>query len=253
MRRILGFILLLSHFSLSAMQINTYLKFDSPQLTDQVRQFNTYLEKQGVFARYHVKPFLEQHPLHITLYMTEYPADQIEAIRQRVAELARENPAPTMKTGSIVLGGGNYVMLDIAHQPEKAGNSALQNLSDHLVLQLQPLRDLNASMPSWAANMPVKAKAFRIYGSPSVFFEYEPHFSLIAKKFSNNQEEKRFRLEMEKWIQSYSFPAIPLQATAIAIGKVNSFGQITEELASYPFAASSLFARGLSPKTPGQA
>ncbi|WP_174905294.1 hypothetical protein [Legionella gratiana] len=78
--------------------------------------------------------------------------------------------------------------------------------------------------------MPEKRKAFLRYGSPNVFFEYSPHFTLMAKHFRNPSQAKQFQNEMSQLIQSYNFPKILTQSSVIAMGYVDSFGQITQEI-----------------------
>ncbi|WP_298626968.1 2'-5' RNA ligase family protein [uncultured Legionella sp.] len=223
---------------LYAKDINVYLRFDEPILYKSIKQFNDYLENKGIFSRYHLKPFLEHHPLHITLYLASYHESQLDKIKLRVAHMAEQSQRIEAKTTQIYLTLGNYVMLDLdMNSPHSDATRMLQKLSDVLTIQLSELRDFNAKIPDWAETIPVKKRAFLRYGSPNVFFEFSPHFTLMAKNFEDKEEERRFQKEMSQLIQDYDFPNLMVESASIGIGYVDNFGQVTEELCSYPLRA----------------
>lgn len=229
--------LLLSLFSAIsyAKEINVYLKFNDPALARVVSQFNNYLETKGIFNKYQLRPFLDKHPLHLTLFLASYPDDRLGDLKQAVAALARRWGPIKLKTTTIFLTKSNYVMLDIDNNRQANGqNSLLQQLSDETVMRLSGLRDLNAAIPLWAESIPEKRRAFTIYGSPNVFFEYNPHFSLMAAVWRDPLQAISFQKEITQLIDSYPFPKLRTGSMAIALGYVDSFGQITEELASFP-------------------
>ncbi|EEZ97021.1 conserved hypothetical protein [Legionella longbeachae D-4968] len=122
-------------------------------------------------------------------------------------------------------------MLDVDNSNQANGhNPELQRLSDQITMELTELRNFKAPTPGWTTSMPDKRKAFLRYGSPNVFFEYNPHFTLMAKHFIDPIQAKQFQQEMSQLIQSYKFPKILSQSSVIAIGYVDSFGQITQEI-----------------------
>lgn len=238
MRFILSLPLLICSFTLHASeQINVYLKFNNPRLTQEVQQFNSYLKTHNIFSKYDIKPFLEKHPLHITLYLADYEPNSLEKIKNAVAHLAKEPAAITIHLHNIYITPSHYVMLGINPSLTEEPYSALQQLSDKTVISLASLRDSNAAIPAWAEIIPTKKKAFATYGSPNVFFEYDPHFTLMAKEFTNPDTARAFQHEMQTLIEKYRIHQVKITATDIGIGYVNPFGQITKEIASYPVAS----------------
>lgn len=215
-------------------QINVYLKFGNHKLAQEIQQFNAYLDNHGVFSKYDVRPFLENHPLHITLYLADYNNVSIEKLKTMTRHLARKARPITLELNKIYATSGSYVMLSIKPvNTRDVPYSALQELSDKTVINLAPLRDPDATIPVWAANLPEKIRAFRQYGSPGVFFEYEPHFTLMAKNFAKPETAMEFQQDMQTLIGEYHFPQFTIDATEIAVGYVDEYGQIIEEIASY--------------------
>jgi hypothetical protein len=125
-------------------------------------------------------------------------------------------------------------MLDVDMSKQPNGeNHPLQQLSDEVIMKLSHLRDFNAPIPIWAESIPEKKKAFNFYGSPNVFFEFSPHFSLLAKNFSTLEEQINFQKEMKQLVQEYNFKAISTEAAVIGIGYSDDFGQVIEEIEQY--------------------
>jgi hypothetical protein len=217
-----------------AKQINIYLKMDDPVLSQAVTAFNTYLEEHSIFNKYQIRPFLDDYPLHITLYLAAFTDDNLPMVKKRVAHIAKNWAPIALKTSNIYITKGNYVMLDVDNNQTNGKNPPLQQLSDTIALKLNLFRNSEAKIPDWVQAVPEKRKAFERYGSPNVFFEYSPHFSLMAKAFTDQTQEQQFQTEMTELIAHYSFSEIQTKSYAIGIGYVNNFGQITEEIASYP-------------------
>lgn len=227
-------ILFIIPLCLFAKDINVYLRFDDPSLLQTVKQFNDYLESKSILSRYQIEPFLGNHPMHISLYLTSYPEKNLVKLKQRVEAIARKWPAVGFKITNVFLTAGNYVMLDLDMAKQEDGqNHLLQQLSDTVTARLTNLRDFNAKIPDWAESIPEKKKAFMRYGSPNVFFEFSPHFSLMAKNFRDPVEQRAFQKEMNQLIEEYDFPEMNTSSAVIGIGYVNSFGQVTEEIAAY--------------------
>lgn len=217
-----------------AAAINVYLKFNDATLTQEITNLNQYLEEQGIFSRYQFEPFLAHHPLHITLYLTAYPADQLERIKAQVMNLVKYAHAVTIKTAALNLSVDSYLMLDVNNSRTDSGkNNELQQMSDEFSLRLSQIRDFQEKIPDWANAIPEKKKAFELYGSPNVFFEYNPHFTIFAKNFSDPSTQKAFQAEMTTLLSQYTLPEIEVSANEIGIGYVDDFGQITEEIASF--------------------
>jgi hypothetical protein len=217
-----------------AKSINVYLQFEDPALSHSIQAFNDYLENNGIFSRYQLEPFLKHYPLHITLFLATYPETHIEAINQRIRALAQHWDPISINTTQLFVTAGNYVMLDVdnANLPD-GQNPALQQLSDAITLKLTGLRDFNAKIPDWAESIPEKRKAFMRYGSPGVFVEYSPHFTLMTKNFNDPAQAKQFQKEMNHLIKTWSFSSVSTTSAVIAIGYVDEFGQITKEIARF--------------------
>src|SRR5207245_1990032 len=97
---------------------------------------------------------------------------------KHIAQIAKSWKPIKLKTTSIFLTPGGFVMLGIDMTKQSSGqNHRIQQLSDKLISQLSKLRDFKASIPAWAESIPAKRKAFISYGSPNVFFEFDPHLS----------------------------------------------------------------------------
>ncbi|WP_352339710.1 hypothetical protein, partial [Psychrobacter sp. 16-MNA-CIBAN-0192] len=60
----------------------------------------------------------------------------------------------------------------------------LQRLSDEITLAIEPLRERNVTVPTWVKNYPNKLTAFKRYGSPNVFQNFQPHLTLLANEKS---------------------------------------------------------------------
>ncbi|KGP62718.1 hypothetical protein EP47_13510 [Legionella norrlandica] len=217
-----------------AKEINVYLLFEEPGLHQSVKEFNSYLEKNDILKRYQIEPFLEHHPLHITLFLADYSEPSIEELKHRVSLIAKHWHPIAIKTTNLLITAGNYVMLDVDNSKQHNGlNSELQRMSDDVTMRLTELRNFGAKIPDWAESIPEKKKAFIHYGSPNVFFEYSPHFSLMAKNFSDPSQSQEFHKELSELIQTYYFPKMQSKSHIIAMGYVDSYGQITQEIARF--------------------
>ncbi len=217
-----------------AKEVNVYLLFEETGLYQAIKEFNSYLEKNDVLKRYQIEPFLGHHPLHITLFLADYSDARIKELKHRVALLAEHWHPITIKTTHLFITSGNYVMLDVDNSNQSHGlNSQLQQMSDDATMRLTEIRNFSAPIPDWAEAIPEKKKAFLHYGSPNVFFEYSPHFSLMAKNFADPSQSQEFHKELSELIQTYHFPEMELKSHSIAMGYVDSYGQVTQEIARF--------------------
>ena len=135
-----------------------------------------------------------------------------------MAEIATHWAPVSIKTTKIFVTEGNYVMLDLDNNQINGENPPLQQLSDAVALDLNLFRDTEAKIPDWAQSIPEKRKAFERYGSPNVFFEYNPHFSFMAKVFADPAQAKQFQQEITALIDQYSFSEMKTKLVAIGIG-----------------------------------
>lgn len=243
LKSIIGLLLLLFMPASFGRSVNVYLELDNLAVYQAIDQFNQFLKSKGLLEKYHITPFLHSYPLHITLYLTDYPDKNIPQLVKRVAFLAKYWQAVALQTTSLTLSAGNYVMLGIdLPQQTDGSNSYLQQMSDEAVLQLSALRNSKATVPAWALTNPVKRQAFSLYGSPNVFFEYLPHITLMAGAFHTAKEAAAFQEDMAALIKAYPFKPLRFNVSAIGIGYADEWGQITQ-----PFAH---FKLSLRPKTP---
>ncbi len=129
-------------------------------------------------------------------------------------------------------------MLDVDYKQQKNGlPPPLQECSDTLVFALSKMRDTKAPIPAWAKNYPIKQRAYLRYRSPNVFFEFSPHFTIMAKKFEDKETAQAFHDEVQYLIaqyrQQYPDNQKTIKSTQFGIGYVNQYGQITSEITGF--------------------
>lgn len=219
--------------------INVYVKYDDQVIKSKIDHYNQFLEGKGFFNKYQLRPFLENYPLHTSLYISEYQPNNEQLLIERAKKLAAESSSFSIKTTDLIISSGNYVMLDVALPVKACGcNHSLQQLSDKAVLALYGLHDRTAPIPDWAKKIPSKLAAFKRYGSPNVFFEFSPHFTLMATNFNTAEQSTAFQAEAKQlsdlFIKEQGAFNFSLTAVAIGVGYVNEFGQITKELVLFP-------------------
>ena len=221
---------------LSAMKVNVYLKYDDGLLKEKIHHFNQFLASHGVFKKYDIKPFIDYFPLHTTLYLTDYEPSSTQQVIHAVKNVSSHWSKLSTKTKQIYV-AGTYVMLDVGLVKQANGlNHVMQHYADELTMVLVPLRDTKSPIPDWAQSIPSKRAAFERYGSPNVFFEFAPHFTLMAKRLDANTA-KLFQQEINALIAQYDaanpMPDLTVEANQVGVGLVNDYGQVTEELASF--------------------
>ena len=212
--------------------INVYVRLDDPLLRQSVSEFNNELKQRGILERYGVEPFLNHHPMHATLYLTEYSKDRIEQVVEVVRQLACHSKPVQLKINGMSVTKGNYVMLDV-NNAVTSESPSLQQLSNQATLKLSGLRDYNAPIPDWAKFNPGKRKAFERYGSPNVFLEFNPHLSLMAPDIKDEDKSRAFRDEVQAVIDVWSFPHLTIDSAVLGVGYTNAQGQVIEEIARF--------------------
>ena len=83
-------------------------------------------------------------------------------------------------------------------------------------------------MPTWVKNYPNKLTAFKRYGSPNVFQNFQPHLTLLA-----NEKSPQLAV-INKQIQANPSKAQG-QIIGVGIGISNQFGQQKQVIAEYFF------------------
>ncbi|WED43123.1 hypothetical protein [Legionella cardiaca] len=215
----------------SSVSVNVYLKFPANNaIKDLIKEFNSSLSKKNILSDYHLTPFLQQHPLHITLYLTHYNQSQIEQIINRTQMLAKQTSPILVKTTIIETSPSMYTMLFVIN------NEHLQRLSNQFVIELMSLRDKQAKIPSWAEHDKNKCALFKRFGSPTVFKNFSPHFSILAAEHLTQREAIELQSILRPIIDKFNkhHPGgIQAKAMAIGIGLADSQGQIIKELQSF--------------------
>lgn len=203
--------------TVSAASINVYA-IPSGEIEDTVIAVSDKLAELGMEA------FPKMgHPIHATLYLTDYPDGALADLQATVETIAAGwSPFPLTARG-IEVTPSNWVFVGI----EKTND--LQRLSDQVVLAAAPLRDQSVAAPAWMQNFPDKLPAFERYGSPNVFAQFSPHFTLLANADSPDLET------FVAWAKAAE-PAATGTAVGIGIGRADANGQIVEILAEYRFA-----------------
>ena len=159
---------------------------------------------------------------HITLYLTEYPAKNLNLLKQQAHQLANQWHSFDLTLDHIQRTKGNWLMLDVNNTPE------LQRLADTAAIMVAPLRTMDPKIPTWVSHYPEKLAAFQRYGSPNVFMNFEPHITLLPQ--TDPQKLTQFMANYGAQFQPMYFKAL-----GIGIAAVNSNGQAKAEIASYSF------------------
>jgi hypothetical protein len=212
--------------------INVYLKLNSTnEVKPLVASFNHFLEQKKILKNYHITPFLNAHPLHVTLYLTHYKTQYTQELIHRIKKLAPQVHPISFKTTNFIAFKNAYVMLAVKN------NNSLHQLSNEVVLLLNNLHDTKMPIPQWAARDSTRQDLFKHYGSPGVFSLYNPHFSIIEPMHITSEQQKTLATQLKILIHEYeekNNTKKTAKAFALAVGIADHQGQITKELAAFP-------------------
>ncbi len=198
------------------LSINVYLKLKPKNpIETLIQDFNQFLETNQVI----ITPYLQSHPLHLTLYLADYQQKQIPRIIKKMAEIAKKNQPLLLTTDEFIANESGYVMLSVKNERR------LQQLSNMVLFSLAELRDKNAVIPAWAAQNKARQTLFKRYGSPNVLNYFKPHFSI----FTAEGLSVKLQLLIAQFIKQHEKP-VQASAYAIGIGVANEQGQIVREL-----------------------
>lgn len=211
--------------------INVYLKLNPDnEVAKLVNEFNQFLAQEQLLTTYQITPYIDKHPLHVTLYMANYSEAQIPQIIKRVATLAKQEKPILLVTSQLVPFTNGYVMLSVTNA------SRIQGLSNKTLNILSDLRDKHARIPTWAAKDVDRQIVFNQYGSPNVLNYFNPHFSIFSAEHLNKFDSARLYQQLQQLIPQYTKNhqiQIRTKAFAIGIGIADSQGQIIKELKSF--------------------
>lgn len=211
--------------------INVYLKLKPHnQVTCLISEFNHFLQDKGLFTSYGIKPFIQDYPLHITLYLTTYNVAQIPAIMKQTQHLAKHHKSFSIITGSFYASPSGYVMLDVGL------SQSLHQLSYNTLMTLAGLRNHDAKIPQWAAQDPKRQQIFMQWGSPGVMNYYQPHFSIFDPEHLKKKPRGELYKKLQPLVSQFNKKnrvKVNAAAYAIGVGLANRQGQITKELAMF--------------------
>ncbi|WP_068267956.1 2'-5' RNA ligase family protein [Caviibacter abscessus] len=210
MKELLIFIYIFFTFNLfSNTNYNVYVKFDK-NTENIVSDISKNLEKVGIKSLYS-----DGYLIHLTLYLTEYKKEALNDIIKEIDLIAKETSPFEIDFYQIRKTGGNWLMLD-AIKSDK-----LSTLSNLIANKLIPLRALDAKVPNWAVSIPEKSEAFKKFGSPNVYENFDPHITLLTPQ----DPEK-----LQKFLDNYKLNKFKAKITGIGIAQVNDLGQAKHEI-----------------------
>lgn len=211
--------------------INVYLKLKPDnQVNSLIKEYNEFLAEKDIFSTYKIIPYIDQYPLHITLYMTSYPPKQTPLIIKEASSLAKKHKQLTLLTTKFIPNNRGYVMLSVTNDPQ------IQALSNTTLKALVNLRDKKASIPSWAAQDMGRKLIFNEYGSPSVLNYFNPHFSILTADHLSHYDSVEFCAQLQQLTSQFNSTHnthVRIIADAIGVGIANEKGQIIQELSSF--------------------
>lgn len=199
----------------------------SPNVEETIKTFNENMSSKGLVTKYNLKPFLENHPVHLTLYLTDYDIKEFGKIKEYVKSIAQNTKKFPIETTNYTLSAGNWILLGVDK------NNQLQNLSDNVISKLNALRYKGSEVPSWAMSIPAKKESFEKYGSPNAFSQFDPHFSVLAADITK-ENQKSFSSDINSIIGASNIKPMTAQIEAIGIGFTDSYGQVTKVEAIFP-------------------
>ena len=219
---------LITHASCArSLSINVYLKLKpTNQVSSLITDFNHFLQQKKILSQYHIHPFINTHPLHITLYLTTYEEKYIPEIMKQTQTLAKQQKKIPIATGQFVSSENGYVMLSVGRSEQ------LQQLSDRTVNILTSLHDKKALIPAWAAQNPQRSNMFYRYGSPGVMNYFNPHFSIFDREKQNAQLEEQLKRLITQFSSRHS-TQVKAMTYSIGVGIADAQGQIVKELAEF--------------------
>jgi hypothetical protein len=213
-------------FANDSKQYNIYL-IPSKKAHDYIKSFDNSLAATGILEKYQVTPFLKNHPVHLTLYLTSFQQKHISDIEDQLQNIADNTEIFDIKTKNFTAGKSGFLMLDISNSKK------LQKLSNKVVKELAKYRDTNYIMPDWVKYYPTKLDSFKKYGSPNTFSQFDPHLSILAADLKNNQSRANFEKDFNNAIKGINPQQSEFEIHAIGFGEVDKYGQVIKTLHIY--------------------
>lgn len=207
-------------------QYNVYL---IPETTadNYVKEFDDSLAETDVLEKYKTTPFIKNHPVHLTLYLTSFQSEYIQDIENQLAQIADNTKPFYIKTIGFSAGKSGFVMLDIQN------SQTLQQLSNIVIKDLAKYRNKDYPAPSWVKFYPSKLKSFEKYGSPNAFAEFNPHLSILTADLQTDNAREGFDKDFNEIIKNTKLKPTSFKIKAIGFGEVDENGQVTKTLHIY--------------------
>ncbi|OIN83301.1 2'-5' RNA ligase family protein [Francisella sp. TX07-6608] len=216
----------LDSFAENFKQYNIYIIPDTTA-DKYVKEFDDSLAKTDVLEKYKTTPFIKNHPVHLTLYLTSFQSKYIKDINSQLANLAKNTEPFYIETTGFSAGKSGFVMLDIKN------SQSLQQLSNVVIKDLAKYRNKDYPAPSWVKFYPSKLVSFEKYGSPNAFAEFNPHISILAANLQTDQERDSFDKDFNEIIKNMKLKPTSFKIKAIGFGEVDENGQVTKTLHIY--------------------
>ncbi|MGO1297923.1 MAG: 2'-5' RNA ligase family protein [Vibrio sp.] len=193
----------------------------SDNVVQMVEKTSDTLHSYGIDSFYR-----QGKPVHITLYLTDFPSSAKQKITQIVQRFAKEHQAFPITASGVTVTKGHWAFVDVNH------SAALQRLADEITLAVEPLRSPHPPMPDWVKAYPNKKSAFKRYGSPNVFQNFTPHLTLVGAE--KNPKLADFARAMQQ-----TPPHVKGNIVGIGVGITDEWGQQKTILGEYRFTKSS--------------
>lgn len=223
---LLLFFVTLGSFAADLKEYNVYL-IPANNADDYVKKFDSSLEKTDVLEKYKTTPFIEDHPVHLTLYLTSFEKNNLNNIKTQIAKIAKTTAPFYIGTAGFSAGKSGFVMLDIQN------SQSLQQLSNRVIKNLAKYRNRDYPAPSWVKFYPSKLKSFKKYGSPNAFAEFNPHISILAADLQTDETRDSFDKDFSQIIKNSELKPTKFKIKAIGFGEVDKNGQVTKVLQTY--------------------
>ena len=192
----------------------------STEIEEQVKLFSTIMKEQLGLETFAQKGF----QVHCTLYMTSYLPESLDKIKTEIASLSAGQRSFEVQTTGLMLTKNDWLFLNV----EK--NKNLKELCEKVVKAIYTMKAETIPVPEWLKEYPEKLTSFKVYGSPNVFDDYEPHLTLIAKgdvgKLTNFMVLSKSNDALSK--------AVNGRLIGIGIGLADEQGQVEKPLVTYP-------------------
>lgn len=161
--------------------------------------------------------------IHCTLYMTAYDRKVKNTLIQRVEDFAKTQEQFPVITSGLEPTTNNWFFMNLKV------NDQLQLLSNNIVSLISDLRAKSDYIPQWAKEFPAKVENIKLYGSPNVYEQFEPHLTFLAQADIQTLEAYCLRHANSSFAQP-----IKGSVVAVGVGIADRFGQVESPIKIFP-------------------